>query len=214
MKIRPWSEKIWFSPCYVINNLTNTVIGGDRDKIKRHKEAWIAAIGILSRSRAETGPWWMQIPKKDPPDALAMRLIPTPDGKGQYMSELKLEVFEISEHDSETIEESLERKLRNQDYNGMVLIGFVRRKTYFDHVKVSGYLCNLRPKAGSVNLIIFEERNTNVTFIQLYPELIKFKADFGAYCKAANQKDFIEMRRGSKAQAVDADTTDKLTLIP
>lgn len=214
MNVRSWNEKYWFSPCYVISQLANTIAGGDKQKIKQHKEAWICAVGIICRSRLEGGPWWIQVPKEDPPDVLAMRLVPTEDGLGNQLSELKVEVFEISEHDVESIEESVERKLKNQDYAGMAVIGFVRRKGFFDHEKIANHIQNLKPKVSSVNLIIFEEANTNISFIQLYPELVKFKADFGAHCKTTTQKDFIEMRRASRAQSDDATTDDRLTLIP
>lgn len=215
MATRPWSEKIWFSPCYIINELASGVANGDAQKIKRLKEAWICAVGIICRSKVETGEWWIQLPKVDPPDVLAMRLIPRSDGIGQSLSELKVEVFEISEHDSETLEKSIERKLRGKDYAGMVVIGFVRRRGIFDHEYVASRIQSLNPKAGSVSIIVFEENaSTNVSFIQLFPEAMKFKADFGTFCKTTSQRDFVEMRRGTKIEKADGTTTDVLTMVP
>ncbi len=215
MAIRPWSEKIWFSPSYVINELASGVANGHAHKIKRLKEAWICAVAMICRSKVEGDEWWIQILKEDPPDVLTMRLVPTSDGQGQHLSELKVEVFEISEHDSEAVEKSIERKLKGKDYSGMVVIGFLRRKGDFDHEAVANHIKKCRPMAGSVNLIAFEKvGSTNTTFIQLFPEVVKFKADFGAFCKTTSQKDFIDMRRGTKTIIDPGETTDRLTIVP
>jgi hypothetical protein len=73
----------------------------------------------------------------------------------------------------------------------------------------------LNPNVLALNLIVFEEmKSTNVTFIQLFPEVVKFKADFGQFCKTTKQRDFIEIRRGMKTEKDDATTTDWLTMIP
>lgn len=215
MPVRPYSEKTWFSPKYVINELASGAVHRDAKNIKHLKEAWVCAVGLICRAKIEPDEWWIQIPKQDPPDVLAMRLVPTADGLGQQLSELKVEVFEINDHDSETVQASVERKLRGKDYSGMMVIGFVRRKGGFDHEEVASHLKDLKPMAGSVSLIVFEEQgNTNITFIQLFPEAVKFKADFGAFCKTTSQKDFIDMRRATRIVLEDSATTDLLTMVP
>jgi len=215
MNIRPWNENIWFSPAYVINELARGVIDRVPKKLKRLKEAWICAVAIICLAKNERTEWWIQIPKNDPPDALAMKFVPTDDGKGQNISELKIEVFELREFDKETIEESVTRKLKDKDYSGMTVVGFVRRLGGFDHVKAAQHIQNLKPKTGSVSLIVFEDKNsTMISYIQLFPVAIKFKVDFGAYCKTAGQRDFIDVKRSTKLQRDDSTTTDWLTLIP
>lgn len=215
MNIRPWDENIWFSPAYVINELAHGAIDRIPEKLKRLKEAWICAVAIICWAKNENIEWWIQIPKIDPPDALAMKLVPTEDGKGQNISELKVEVFELREFDKETIEESVARKLKDKDYLGMTVVGFVRRLGGFDHVKSARHIQDLKPKAGSVSLVVFEDKNpTMISYIQLFPVTIKRKVDFGAYCKTAGQKDFIDVRRSTKLQKDDSTTTDWLTLVP
>lgn len=199
----------------MISELASGAHNGNAKKLKRLKEAWICSVGMICRSKIEPGPYWIQLPKHDPPDVLAMRLIPTEDGRGQHLSELRVEVFEISEHDPESIEVSIERKLNNQDYRGMVVIGFVRRQGLFDHAQLAKSIQDLKPRAGSVNLILFEKQgSTDVTFIQLFPELVKFNADFGEYCKASDQRDFVDMRRASTIERKDATTEDRITVVP
>jgi hypothetical protein len=215
MIIRPWNQNIWFSPKYVINELAHGVIDKIPKKIKRLKEAWICAVAIICWAKNENTEWWIQVPEHDPPDVLAMKLISTEDLKGQDISELKVEVFEISEHDKETVGESIERKLKEKDYLGMTVVGFVRRLGLFNHVLIAQRLQNLKPKAGSVSLIVFEGSNrTNVSYIQLFPEMKKFKVDFGLYCKTSTQRDYIELKRGTSLERADSATTDWLTLIP
>lgn len=145
-----------------------------------------------------------------------MKFIPTKDGKGQYLSELKVEVFEINDHDDkETVEESISRKLKGKDYSGMTVIAFMRRLSGFDHEHVAERIRELKPRAGSVSMIVFEDKNpTMVSYIQLFPETIKFKVDFGDYCKTINQRDFIDVRRGMRIQKEDSVTDDKLTFVP
>ena len=147
MVTRPYSENIWFSPCYVISELARTVQTRDKKKIKRHKEAWICAIAMICHSKLRPAEWWLKVPKTDPPDVLAMNFVPHEGGLGQNMSMLYVEVFEISEHDNESIEKSIERKLGQKDYSGMTLIAFVRRKKIFEHEKVATYIQKLKPKA-------------------------------------------------------------------
>lgn len=214
MVIRPYNENIWFSPCYVINELARTVATRDKKKIKRTKEAWICAVAMICHSKLKPAEWWIQIPQNDPPDVLAMNLIPHKDGLGQSMSMLYVEVFEISEHDNESIEKSIERKLGQKDYSGMTLIAFVRRKRIFEHEKVATYIQNLNPKALCIFLIVSEENNTNYSLVQLFPECVKFKHDFGLFCKNTKQRDFVDMMRGTKIKLDDATTTDLMTLIP
>ncbi len=216
MIIRPWSENIWFSPAYVIEELAKGITRKSKNKLKRLKEAWICAVAIICWAKNESTEWWIQVPRIDPPDVLAMKFVPTEGGKGQDISELKVEVFELREFDDkEAIEESVARKLEGKDYLGMTVVGFVRRLGSFDHVRAAQYIQDLKPKAGSVSLIVFEDKNsTMISYIQLFPVTIKFKVDFGAYCKMAGQKDFIEVRRGTRLQREDSITTDWLTLIP
>ncbi len=214
MNVRPWNEHIWFSPCYVIGQLAITAQTGDKRKFYKNKEAWICAVVMICHSKIEPAEWWIQIPKNDPPDILAMKLIPTKDGLGNDMSFLQVEVFEISEHDQESIEKSVERKLGNKDYSGMTLIGFVRRMQFFEHERVATYIKALKPKALCIFLIVREENNTNISFISVYPQCVKFKCDFGSFCKTTNQRDFIELSRSTKNKMDNNTTNDILTIIP
>lgn len=214
MAIRPYSENIWFSPCYVINELARTVATRDKRKIKRAKEAWICAVAVICHSKLKPAEWWIQIPQNDPPDVLAMNFVPHEGGLGQSMSMLYVEVFEISEHDNESIEKSIERKLGTKDYSGMTLIAFVRRKRIFEHEKVATYIQQLKPKALCIFLIVSEENNTNFSLVQLFPECVKFKHDFGLFCKTTDQRDFIELTRSTKIKKEDNTTNDIMTLIP
>ncbi|MEI6281085.1 MAG: hypothetical protein WCP17_03780 [bacterium] len=214
MAIKPWAENIWFSPCYVISELARTVATRDKGKIKRAKEAWICAVAMICHSKLKPAEWWIQIPQNDPPDVLAMNFVPHEGGLGQSMSMLYVEVFEISEHDNESIEKSIERKLGTKDYSGMTLIAFVRRKEIFEHEKVATYIQQLKPKALCIFLIVSEENNTNFSLVQLFPECVKFKHDFGIFCKTTDQRDFIELTRSTKIKKEDNTTNDILTLIP
>ena len=214
MSVRPWAENIWFSPCYVISELASTVRTRDKKKIKRHKEAWICAVAVICHSKLRPAEWWIQIPQKDPPDVLAMNFVPHEGGLGQSMSMLYVEVFEISEHDNESIEKSIERKLGTKDYSGMTLIAFVRRKQIFEHEKVATYIQQLKPKALCIFLIVSEENSTNFSLVQLFPECVKFKHDFGLFCKTTDQRDFIELTRSTKIKKEDNTTNDIMTLIP
>lgn len=214
MVTRPWAENIWFSPCYVISELAKTVQTRDKKKIKRHKEAWICAVAVICHSKLKPAEWWIQIPKNDPPDVLAMNLIPYKDGLGQSISQLEVEVFEVSAHDEESVEKSIERKLGEKDYSGMTIIGFVRRIDIFNHESVATYIQKLKPKALCIFLIVSEENNTNFSLVQLFPECVKFKRDFGLFCKTTDQRDFIELTRGTKIKKDDNTTNDVLTLIP
>lgn len=213
MNIRPWAENIWFSPCYVISQLVKTVQSKDKIKIKKHKEAWVCAVAMICHSKLKPAEWWIQIPKNDPPDVLAMNLILNKDGVGQNMSQLQVEVFEISEYDNESIEKSIQRKLGIKDYSGMTLIAFVRRRVIFEHEKVATYIQQLKPKALCIFLIVSEENNTNFSMIQLFPECVKFKHDYGLFCKTTNQRDFIELTRSTKIKKDDNTTNDILTLV-
>lgn len=214
MSIRLWTENIWFSPCYVISELANTVRIRDRLKIKKHKEAWICAVAVICHSKFKPAEWWIQIPKNDPPDVLAMNLVPCKNGFGQDISQLQVEVFEISEYDKESVEKSIKRKLGNNDYSGMTIIGFVRRMGIFDHESVAIYIQRLKPKALCIFLIVSEENSTNFSLIQLFPECVKFKHNFGLFCKTTNQRDFIELARSTKIKKYNKIMNDRLTLIP
>lgn len=215
MSIRPWAENIWFSPCYVISKLARTVQARDKKKIKKHKEAWICAVAVICHSKLKPAEWWIQIPKNnDPPDVLAMNLIPYKDGLGQSVSQLEVEVFEVSAHDEESVEKSVERKLNEKDYSRMTVIGFVRRVGVFSHENVATYIQKLKPKALCVFLIVSEENNTNFSLVQLFPECVKFKNDFGLFCRTTDQRDFIELTRGTKIKKDNNVTNDILTLIP
>ena len=212
--IRRWAENIWFSPCYVISELANTVRTKNRLKIKKHKEAWICAVAMICHSKLNPAEWWIQIPKNDPPDVLAMNLIPHKNGLGQNIFQLQVEVFEISGHNKESVEKSIKRKLGKMNYSGMAVIGFVRRMGIFDHESVATYIQKLKPKALCIFLIVSEEKNTNFSLIQLFPECIKFKHDFGLFCKTTNQRNFVELTRSTKIKKCDGTTNDRLTLIP
>ena len=116
---------------------------------------------MICHSKLKPAEWWIQIPKNDPPDVLAMNLVPHKNGSGQNLSELQVEVFEISVYDNkEDIEKSIERKLGQNDYSGMTIIGFVRRMGIFDHESVATYIQKLKPKALCIFLIVSEENGT------------------------------------------------------
>ncbi len=214
MNFRPWNENVWFSPCYVISELSRTIQAKDREKIKKHKEAWVCAVAVICHSKLKPAEWWLQIPKKDPPDVLAMNLIPCKDGLAQDMSILQVEIFEISAYDQENIEKSIERKLGKKDYSGITLIGFARRKGIFNHENVANYIQELKPKALCIFLVVSEENNTNFSLIELFPECVKFKHDFGKFCKTTNQRDIIELTRGTKIKKINRVTNDASAIIP
>lgn len=220
MAHRPYSDKIWFSPCYIINELSNSARSGNQKIFDKNKEAWICAVALLCRSKAEPIEWWVQIPEKDPPDVLAMNIIPHKDGLGNSIVVLPVEVFEISEHDKETIQESVERKLMGvngskiKDYSDTMVVGFVRRKEVFDHVQVAEYIKKVSHKAGAIYLIVSEENNTNFSFIGVFPNCFKYKCDWGSMCKTTVQNDFIETERSSKIKESDSTTNNTLTPIP
>jgi len=213
--VRLWDQKYWFSPCYVIQEWGRITLLGNTQKIKRANEAWICAVAMICLSKIEPAEWWIQIPENDPPDVLAMKLLPHKDGLGNSLHEFQIEVFEISSHDKkESIEDSIKRKLGVKDYSGIHIIAFVRRLGFFDHNILATHIQNLKPKALSVSIMVREEENTNISFIQLFPGCIKFKHDWGLVCKTTNQRDFIELKRGTKIIKNDASTDDRLTLIP
>lgn len=220
MTHRPYSEKIWFSPCYVINELSKSILSLNQKIIDKNKEAWICAVALLCRSKAEPTEWWLQIPEKDPPDVLAMNIISHKDGLGNSMVVLPVEVFEVSDHDKETIQESIERKLMGvngskiKDYSDTMVVGFVRRKEVFDHVQVAEYIKKVNHKAGAVYLIVSEENNTNYSFIGVFPNCFKYRCDWGSVCKTTIQNDFIETERSTKIKESNNTTNDTLTLIP
>lgn len=85
MTHRTYSEKIWFSPRYVIQEWENIERSGDKKKIKRAREAWVCAVAMICRTKIEPTEWWIQIPKNDPPDVLAMRIVHHINGKGNTM---------------------------------------------------------------------------------------------------------------------------------
>ena len=210
MSVRPWSENIWFSPKYVINELGRAI--ARKESPKRYKEAWVCAVALICHSKQLE--WWIQMPENDPPDVLAMNLVAREDGRAPYLSLIKVEIFEISSFDDEDVEESIERKLKNKDYSGMILVGFVRRKGVFNHKSVSDYIKKLKPKMYALFLIAFEGIGTNVSFIELFPECIKSKEDFGLFCKTTSQRDCMEVNRGIVAKKEDNNTDDILTFAP
>lgn len=216
MSVRSYQENIWFSPAQVINEWTRIEVSGDKKKIKRAREAWICAVAMLCHSKVETAEWWIQIPKNDPPDVLAMKLVPHVNGLGNTMEQLKVEVFEISEHDSENIEKSIERKLGEKDYSGMTLIAFVGRKQIFAHEIVADYIQKLKPKALAIYLLVNEQSSgTNFGFVGIFPQVFKYQCDWGALGKTTSQNNFITTSRSTKVPEKTIDyTTDVLTLIP
>jgi len=214
---RPYSEKTWFSPSYVINELRRTVHLGNKIHIKKHKEAWIGAVALICRAAAEPQEWWLQIPKNDPPDVLAMHIIKRADSSGSSMVQLPIEVFEINEHDNEPIEKSIERKLTEKlrDYSDTMVVGFVRRGGYFNHQKISEYVKTFQHKAGAIFLIVNEENNTNYSFIGIYPDCFKYKCDWGKIGKGSSQPDFTTTERGTKIKVTTTgETNDTLTMFP
>lgn len=216
MAVIPYQENIWFSPRYVIQEWANMERCGDKKKIKRAREAWVCAVAMTCYSRIEPTEWWIQIPRNDPPDVLAMKLVPHINGLGNTMEQLKVEVFEISEYDSEDIERSIERKLGKKDYSEMTLIAFVRRNQIFAHERIGTYIQNLKPKALAIFLVANEEeQGTNFSFIGIFPDAFKYKCDWGTICKATNQNDFITATRSTKvSEKITNYTTDTMTLVP
>jgi hypothetical protein len=216
MAHKPYSEKIWFSPRYVIQEWANIERSCDKKKIKRAREAWVCAVAMTCHSKVEPTEWWIQVPRNDPPDVLAMRTVLRLDGLGNTMEQLQVEVFEISEHDTEDIEKSIERKLGEKDYSGMTLIAFVRRGQVFVHEKVAAYIQNLKPKALAIFLLANEEtQGTNFSFMGIFPGTFKYKCDWGLMCKSSNQDDFTTATRGTKVPEKITDyTPDTMTLIP
>jgi len=216
MKVRPWSDKIWFSPRFIVDYLAKAGGKANKEQMKRLKEAWICAVGIICRAEKEATEWWIQLPKQDPPDVLAMKLVPTADGTSQDISQLQVEVFELSQHDAEPVSDSIKRKLTHQDYSGYVVIGFLMRASLFDLQAIAKEVNDMSPKVGSLNLLIFEhpEARAVVTFVQLYPTLIKVKVDFGKYCRESKQDDFIDVKRSTILSTHTDSTTDALTVVP
>ncbi len=220
---KPYSEKIWFSPSYAVRELSQSVLTENNKTISRNKEAWICAVSLLCRSKVQPAEWWIQIPKNDPPDVLAMNVIPREDGPGNSLSVLPVEVFEISENDQdrETIEQSIERKLmgkdglRPKDYLGTLVVGFVRRQQIFNHKAVADYINKINPKVGALCLIVSEEDSTNFSFIGILPHFFKYKCHWGEMCKTTPQNDFISLERSTKLEPrITEYTNDTLTLIP
>lgn len=215
MNVRPWDPNVWFSPCHIINTLGEAVL--NKRNLKKHKEAWCAAVTTICHRELhpEDHEWWIQVPKNDPPDVLAMQLVPREDGKGNSISLIHIEVFEIRDFKEETLEEAIRRKLHNKDYSQTILIGFVRKIGMFDHVLLAESIQKLKPRIHALGLIVFEEvKSTNVSFIQLFPVLSKFTTDFGSHCKNTKQRSFIELSRSTKPKKDEYITTDKLTIIP
>jgi hypothetical protein len=218
MIIRPYSDKNWFSPCRVIKEWANIESSGDKKKIKRAREAWVCAVALLCHSKIEPAEWWIQVPKNDPPDVLAMKLIPHKKGLGNTMSPLPVEVFEISEYDTESIKQSIERKLKNKDYSGVTLIGFVRRNQIFMHEKIGEYIKKSKPKIHHMLLLVNEQKTgTNFSLIHIFPDGDVFKTvcDWGVMCKTTKQVDFVTASKSTKVPEKIVDyTKDLITLIP
>lgn len=215
MEINPWNPNIWFSPCHIINTLSASV--SNKKTLKRHKEAWICAVTMICHSALHPNDhvWWIQVPKNDPPDVLAMQLIPRKDGKGNELSLVKVEVFEIRDFKKESIEDAIRRKLSNKDYSHTILIGFVRKACVFDHVTLAENMQKLNPAIQILGLIVFEDsRSTCISFIQLFPTLSKFKADFGLHCRTTKQRSFVELKRGMKAEGKKYISDSIPTVIP
>lgn len=217
MTVRPWSENIWFSPCYVIRELEQEVRKGiqisDR-KLKKNREAWICAVSVICYAKDRPAEWWIQIPKVDPPDVLAMNLIPREDGKGQSLSLTQFEVFEVNEHGEDPIEKQIETKLAGKDYSGMVVVAYVMKQGFYDFRKISKYVKLLNPKVVAVCLVVFENGLPDCSFIQLFPELGLIKENYRKVCGTTAQRDFLELVRSTRIEKADNATTDYLTLIP
>ena len=214
--IKPWNENVWFSPCYVINEWAKQASLGN-SRIKKYEEAWVCAVALICHSKIVPAEWWIQVPKIDPPDVMGMNIVITDDGMSQNIQEVPLEIFEIRDYQKESLEESIIRKLGKKDYTGMMLVGFVRRQGVYDMKVVSENIKKIYPKALMICLIIIEDPTvkTNITFTQVFPELVMFRQDFGNYCRNIAQNDFLVMRRSTKIVNGDTSTTtDTYTLIP
>lgn len=212
----PWNESMWFSPCYVIRELEREVVSGtdvmDR-KLQKLREAWVCAVALISYSKLNPLEWWMQIPKDDPPDVLAMWLTPYP-AKGQTISYSQFEVFEISEFDKEPIEISIIRKLGNKDYSNMIMVGYVRRSGFYDFDHIAREIRKTSPKVVAMFLVIFEQKLPHCTLVELLPDTFKIREDYKNYCKNSEQRDFITLKRGMTNHRDDSLTNDTFTIIP
>jgi hypothetical protein len=216
MKIMPWSDKIWFSPKFIIDFLAQAGGKANKEQMKRLKEAWICAVSMICRAQVERAEYWLQLPRRDPPDILAMKLVPTPNGTDKDISRLKVEVFELSQHDSEPIAESIKRKLKNQDYAGFVVIGFLMRASPIDYAGLTEAIRKASPKVGALSLLVHErlDGSTVMTYIQLYPKFAKVKFDFGKYCKESRQDDYIVLRRSGTLRTDTDSRNGSPTVVP
>ena len=177
----PWKENIWFSPHYVIDQLSKTNLNDDRIKIKKAREAWVCAMAMTCHAKERPAEWWIQVPKNDPPDILAMNVIPNKNGISQDMAELYMEVFEISDHDKESTDTSIMKKLEDKDYSGFTLIGFVRRNEIFDHALLTERIKQFRPKILSLLLLVGEKEFPIYSLIQIYPSNFKVECNVRDY---------------------------------
>lgn len=211
---KPWDEKVWFSPYYVIDQLSKITRTGDEKKIKRAKEAWVCAVAMICHAQARPAEWWIQLPLSDPPDVLAMNITPSNNGTSQDMGVIEVEVFEVSERDQEDIEVSLIRKLGNKDYSDMALIGFIRREAIIDHEVISKKLRKIKPKAKVIFFLACEDVFPNYALIQVYPVPFKIACNIGVYLLANAQKSFVVMSRGVKIKKTDLTAEEISALIP
>lgn len=223
MNTIPWSKDRWFSPKFAIEELSRAAARGETpEKYKRYQEAWVCGVALTCFSDANNEDWWIQIPEKDPPDVLAMRVIPHIEGKGQTMLQAKLEVFEISAHDKETVFESIVRKIGVHDYLGMTLIAFLRRPSIFDNQKLADDLIKLNPKADKIIVLASELDTfgnkpgpTEFSVIEVFPAYQKIRFDFAKIWKNRTQFDFTDATRSTKMPVQPVSTTiDRVIFVP
>ncbi len=218
MTIKPYSENRWFSPRHIINALSWAGGKADTNTLKHLKEAWICAVALICRARVEPQEWWIQIPKQDPPDLLAAHFVPFEEGRSDSLSVQPVEVFEISQYDSdEDLFNSIQRKLNGQDYRGMLVVGFVMRSTGFNHIAMAARIKALGPKVGALDIILVEDsgKPTEMSCIELFPMPAKRSCDFGKVCRESKQEDYIELMRGTKPTSRNISSSDDVvTIVP
>jgi hypothetical protein len=215
--VNPWREDVWFSPFYVVRELDMKVEQGKKlfsRELKQNREAWIAAVAMTCYAKDKPQEWWVQVPKKDPPDVLGMNIILHKDKEVQDMVVSEFEVFEINQFTKESIEQEIERKLYLKNYSGMVVIAYLRREGYYDLKHISNNVRGLKHTANAV-CILMSEKLPYMKLVQVYPNLGVIEEDYRNSSTLSVQSDILTTRRSTKIDdGMSRDTNDKFTLIP
>lgn len=187
-----FSNKNWFSPKYVIDSL-----GKDKN-IKKHKELWIAAVYAIARAKLEKiehelpkePELWIQFNENDPPDTRIMTL------RSGTMCGWDIEVFEISNFEKNSIENSILKKTKDKQYGENVcVVGFVCRQGILEENVVE----KLKSNGGLFGQIALISRTHETEPIfrldQIYPELGSFHFILNNSEVVNNQNPFVRMSR-------------------